>query len=72
VGAKSSFPLITFSNPQMAVGTLQVNDSEEATSLDTIKQIIDKREWIPIFLRDSIKPTEVYAKSNISGLFLDK
>lgn len=56
----------------MAVGTLQVNDSEEATSLDTIKQIIDKREWIPIFLRDSIKPTEVYAKSNISGLFLDK
>jgi hypothetical protein len=62
-------PFITLFNLEVAIGRFEINN---ITSLDTIKQIVDKGNWVSIFLGDGIKTTIVDTQAELASLLSDE
>jgi hypothetical protein len=72
MGTKGSLPFVTFANAKMRIRAFKINDSENFTTLNSIKKIIYKRERIVILPGDGIKSTEVDTEANVASLLLDE
>ena len=69
VSSKSSFPLVTFFDAKMGVGGLQIDDRKDFAASNTVEQVVNEREWIPILPGYSIQTSEVDTKPNFASLF---
>lgn len=69
---KCCLPFVTLLNSEVAVGRFEINDRENLTSLDTIEQIVDKGDWVSIFLGNGIEATIVDTQTEFTSLFSDE
>ena len=66
--AKHSCPLVALLNPEVAVSRFEVNDCESLASLDTIEKIMDKGNWVSVFLCDGIQTMVIHTEAQFTRL----
>ncbi len=72
MSAESSFPLVTLTDADEIEGVLQVQDCEDTTSLNAVKQIVEEWEWVAILLGDGVEATVVDAEPQLTRFLSDK
>ena len=71
-GTEGSLPFIPFMNLDKVVCMLEIDLCEESGLTRAIQEVGDVREWISVFLRDSIEASKVNAKSQGAIFLLDE
>ena len=61
-GTEGSFPFVPFMDLDKVVCVLEINLCEESGLTRAIQEVGDAREWVSIFLCDSIEAPEIDAK----------
>ena len=69
---EGSLPFVPFMDPDKVVCMPEINLGEKSGLARAIQEVGDTREWIMVFLRDSIEAPEVEAKSQGAILLLDE
>jgi hypothetical protein len=70
--AKRGLPLIPFLDLKMAVGRNKVNNSEDFAACNTIKEIVNKRNWITVLFGDGVEATKINTEAKITSLLPDE
>lgn len=63
--AERSLPLITLPDADQVEHILQVKDREDATTLDTIEQVIKEWQGVAIFLGDRVETPVVDTETKL-------
>ena len=64
--SKCSLPLVTITYPDKVKGVLRVENCEHLAALDTIKEVVNEREWVPVLLHNSIEPAVIDTKVELT------
>ena len=71
-GTEGSLPFIHFMDPDKVVSMLEIGLREESGLTRAIQEVRGAREWILVFLCDSIEALEVDTKSQGAIFLLDE
>ena len=71
-GTEGSLPFIPFMDLDKVVCVPEINLHEELGLTRAIQEVGDSREWVTVFLRDSIEAPEVDTKSQGAIFLLDE
>ena len=71
-GTEGSLPFVPFMDPDKVVCVPEIDLCEKSGLMRAIQEVGDAREWITVFLRDSIEAPEVDTKLQGAILLLDE
>ena len=71
-GTEGSLPFVPFMDPHKMVCMLEIDLREEPGLTRAIQEVRNAREWVTVFLHDSIEAPEVDAKSQGAIFLLDE
>ena len=71
-GTEGSLPFVPFMDPDKVVCVPEIDLREELGLTRAIQEVGDAREWVTVFLCDSIEALEVNAKSQGAIFLLDE
>ena len=69
---EGGLPFISFVDPDKVVCVLEIDLRKKLGLTRAIQEVGDAREWISVFLRDSIEASEVDTKSQGAIFLLDE
>ena len=72
MGMEGSLPFVPFMDPDKVVCMLEIDLRKELGLSRAIQEVRDAREWVSVFLRDSIEAPEIDTKLQGAVFLLDE